>query len=301
MKIQKLDPWIEGYLSYLGDVRRLTRRSLADVRCTLKKVITATEKMLGDIPLWKLTYQDYLRWINVEREQGSTPATLAKNISHIRGLLDYAWRSGRCDRNVLDGLNLHDSIQSVAPRVLSLDEARRLLEVCGCKNKIERRDRMMILLFYGCGLRTNELRTLELSDIDRERQEVFVRCGKGDRQRRIPVSNAIWTELLAYLTERSGKRGPLFRTEMKKTKLPTQDISDVVKKAAQKAGLRGEITPKTLRHTFATHLMDQGVDLSVISSLMGHRSPKETGVYLHVLPGKPQKAVTKLITIGEEK
>ncbi len=290
----KLDPWTEGYLSYLVDVRRMASGTIRDVRCTMKRVCESMAKLCPDTALWKLTLEDYLRWINYEREAGRTSNTLAKDLSHIRGLLDYAWRSGRSDRNVLDGFSLQDSVRSVAPRVLCLDEAKRLLEVCGSKNKIQRRDRMVVLLLYGCGLRTNELRELDLADIDLERQEIFVRQGKGDRQRTIPVASAVWTELLAYLSERDGKRGALFRTEIKKKKLNASSISEIVKNAARSAGLRGEVTPKTLRHTFATHLMDKGVDLAVISSLMGHRSPQETGVYLHVLPGKAQNAVTKL-------
>ena len=72
------------------------------------------------------------------------------------------------------------------------------------------------------------------------------------------------------------------------------DICDIVRDTARRAGLPCYVTPRTLRHSFATHLMDRGVDLAVIASLMGHRSPQETGVYLHVLPGRPQAAVRKL-------
>ena len=76
-------------------------------------------------------------------------------------------------------------------------------------------------------------------------------------------------------------------------------MCEIVAGAAARAGLQAGITPRTLRHSFATHLMDRGVDLAVISSLMGHRSPQETGVYLHVLPERPQAAVRKL-AIGNQ-
>jgi len=72
------------------------------------------------------------------------------------------------------------------------------------------------------------------------------------------------------------------------------DVCAIVRAAAQRAGLPDDVTPRTLRHSFATHLMDRGVDLAIIASLMGHRSPQETGVYLHVLPGRAQSAVNKL-------
>jgi site-specific recombinase XerD len=78
------------------------------------------------------------------------------------------------------------------------------------------------------------------------------------------------------------------------------DVGGIVKTISALAAIEGRVTPRTLRHTFGTHLMDAGVDLAVIASLMGHRSPTETGVYLHVLPGKPLAAVNTLFADEEE-
>jgi integrase/recombinase XerD len=130
--------------------------------------------------------------------------------------------------------------------------------------------------------------------VDLERQELVVRQGKGDRARRLPVPEAVWTVLLAYLAERKGRRGALLRTFQKKVRLRPCDVCEVVSAAVRRAGLPGEVTAKTLRHSFATHLMDRGVDLAVIASLMGHRSAQETGVYLHRLPGRAEAAVALL-------
>ena len=115
----------------------------------------------------------------------------------------------------------------------------------------------------------------------------------GTRPRAIPIPEPVYTELLAYLIDH-GKRGALFRTVAKRSRLSLKDVCEIVRNIARRAGLPDYITPRTLRHSFATHLMDRGVDLAIIASLMGHRSPQETGVYLHVLPGRPQAAVSKL-------
>jgi integrase/recombinase XerD len=109
----------------------------------------------------------------------------------------------------------------------------------------------------------------------------------------IPIPNGVYTEVLAYLLDH-GKRGALFRTAVHSRRIRSTDVCDVVQRAAQRAGLRADVTARTLRHSFATHLMDRGVDLAIIASLMGHRSPQETGVYLHVLPGRAEQAVGKL-------
>jgi integrase/recombinase XerD len=175
-----------------------------------------------------------------------------------------------------------------------------LIEVCERKTPAQRRERLMILLLYGCGLRTGELCALDVQDADLERQELFIKDAKGGIQRRIPVPESVWTELLAYLAEHKGRRGALFKTEFKRTRIRSPDVLIVVHFVSKKAGLGSEIVPKTLRHSYATHLMEAGVDLATVASLMGHRSPQETGVYLHALPGRKEAAVRKLSQASEE-
>ena len=241
-------------------------------------------------------------WVGHARDQGVSGATIRKQISHLRGFLDYAWRSGRVDRNVLDGFTLNDAASLIAPRVLSIEETQRLIASLSSKNKGSRRTRMIVLLLYGCGLRTGELCALNVGDIDHEMQDIYVRKGKGDIQRRIPVPDGVWTELLAYLRDRSGTQGALFKSEATNCRITVRGIQLVVRDAVIRAGLAPDITPKTLRHTFATHLMDAGVDVGIISSLMGHKSPRETGVYLHALE-KGKKAAIKNLSFedtGEE-
>lgn len=289
-----MDPLIEGYFDYLLDVSRKVERTVVDVRCTLRRVCAAMESIRPGVPLWKLTLDDYLQWLEQERQADRTSRCLCKYISHVRGLLDYAWRSGRADRNVLDGFSLQDKHRRRVPRALSLDEAARLMEACQNRSPSERCDRVIVLILYGCGLRTRELCQLNVEHVDVERRELFIAHGKGDRERRVPIPEVVFTELLAYLHERGGKRGPLFRTEAKHARITPRLLGEVIRRAAERAGIEWTVTPKTLRHAYATHLMDAGVDLAVISSLMGHRSPSETGVYLHVLDGKPRDAVNRL-------
>lgn len=296
MSEQNLDPWVEGYLGYLAEVRRVARRTTIDVRCTLKRVIAAMAVIRPETPLWKARLEDYLQWLERERSQGRSAASIAKDLSHLRGLLDYAWRSGRADRNALDGFALMDGGPKKPPYALQLDEARQLVLSCPRSSRTERRDRMIVLMLYGCGLRTAELCQLNVDDADRERQEISVRHGKGDKARQVPVMDGLWTELLAYLAERGWKRGALFRTASRRARVSAHEVCEVVSAAARRAGLAGKVTPKTLRHSFATHLMDRGVKLEVISALMGHRGPAETGVYLHALAGRGEAAVAKLKT-----
>lgn len=292
--LERMDPLIEGYLSYLDKVGRKTPRTIIDVRCTLRRAIAA---LRSDAALWHLELEDYLHWLEAERQNGSTETTLAKYLSHVRGLLEYAWRSGRSQRNVLDGFSLAHTARRTPPKSLTLEEAEGLIEATAVPGPTARRDRLLVLLLYGCGLRTDELCSLDVAHVNRERRELLVWKAKGDRPRAVPIPDGVYTELLAYLLEH-GKRGPLFRTTIRKSRLRVHDVCAIVRAAARRAGLPDSVTPRTLRHSFATHLMDRGVDLAVIASLMGHRSPQESGVYLHVLPGRAEAAVDKLITGG---
>ncbi len=289
-----LDAVLEGYLAYLTDVRRQTGHTVTDVRCTLRRVSRAMAELRPGAALWELRLEDYIRWLERERRGPGSGASLPKYLSHLRGLLDYVWRSGRSDRNVLDGFTLQDDGRRRLPRALDVEEARRLVTACPQHTRDERQERAMILLLYGCGLRTGELCRLDVANVDRERREVHVLHGKGDRQRVVPIPDGVFTALLAWLLERGGRRGPLFRTAVRRRRLDCSYVCDVVARAAARAGLSAAVTPKVLRHSYATHLMDRGVDLAVIASLMGHRSPAETGVYLHVLGDRPRQAVDRL-------
>lgn len=287
-------PLLQGYLEYLSDVGRKSPRTVIDVRCTLKRVYQVMLQLKIERPLQQAALTDYLRWIEHERQQGRNASHLNKQLSHLRGFLNYAWRSGRTDRNVLDGFQLQDAVRSCEPESLTIDEAERLVRSCTVKTPLERRDRMVILLLYGCGLRTHELCALQVQDVDQPRKELKVEVAKGDRPRIVPLPDMVHTELLAYLLERGGKRGPLFRTTAKQRALKSKDICQIVSAAAQRAEIAWKVTPKTLRHSYATHLMDRGVDVAIIARLMGHRSPRETGVYLHAMKGRSQEAVARL-------
>jgi integrase/recombinase XerD len=288
-----LDPLIEGYLSYLREVGRKTPRTVIDVRCTLRRAIEGLAPLRPGVQLWHVRFEDYLHWLEEQRRHGRSESCLAKYLSHVRGLLEYAWRSGRAQRNVLEGFSLQHTQRRTVPKHLTLEEAEQLVRASTVRSPSARRNRLVILLLYGCGLRTSELCALDVADINRERHELVVRAGKGDRPRAIPLPEALYTELLAYLLER-GKRGALFRTQARSRRISAKDVCAIVHSTAQLAGLRAGVTARTLRHSFATHLMDRGVDLAVIASLMGHRSPQETGVYLHVLPQRPEAAVRAL-------
>jgi site-specific recombinase XerD len=288
-----LDPLVEGYLDYLRDIGRKAGGTVKDIRCTLRRLSEDMAVYRPGAVLWELELSDYLYWLEEQRRIGMSGNTLSKNISHLRGFLEYALRGGHSERNVMDGFSLQEGAREALPRVISEAEALKMVGMCPDQTSEQRRDRMVILLLYGCGLRTKELCGLCIEDVDLQRREVLVR-GKGDRDRMVPIPAGVFVELQSYMLEQKRCRGALLRTLLRRHRLDVKEVNRIVRLAASRAGLAHWVTAKALRHSYATHLMDRGVDISIISSLMGHRSPRETGVYLHVLGDKPRSAVGRL-------
>lgn len=283
---------LSGYFDYLGKIKKLTFNSLKDYKCSFLNLL----EFMGDKELrediYDLNIEFFIDWMNHLRNQGKSPKSVSKMISHIRGYLNYSWRSEKCTRNVLDGFYIKDAYTKVAPPVLTIEEVTQLIKTLPQQTEIHRKKRLIVLMLYGLGLRTGELCSLNCVDINHEKQHVHVKQGKGGIQRIIPIPDGVWIELLVYL--KSKKSGPLFKTDVKKTRMRISDIGFIIKEATLMAGLEVGITPKTLRHTFASHLMDRGVSIAVISSLMGHRSPSETGVYLHSYKTRKEESMSKL-------
>ncbi|NJM09473.1 MAG: tyrosine-type recombinase/integrase [Bdellovibrionaceae bacterium] len=287
-----------GHLEYQLQVKKLKPLTVNDIRCSLRKVDRFCKAKGLQKDLWQLSLQEYIQWINWLQEQKQTAKSINKMLSHVRSLIDYAWQIEKVDRNVLDGFYLKEPETTAIYDQLTIEEAQNLVKAFGKISRTERRLRAVMLMLYGCGLRTLELCRLSVNDIDLDRQEVRVH-GKGDKERVIPLSDPVFSELLVYLRDRNSKRGPLFRTEIKKTALGNKDVGDIVQMAVARAGLKKTITPRTLRHAFASHLLDQGVDIGVISMLMGHRSPSETGIYIHAQEKSLKAAVFKMTKESE--
>jgi integrase/recombinase XerD len=288
-----------GFFEYCKEIKKMKHSSIKDIKCTLKKLHVYLDQKITRQEVWELELEDFIQYINFLREKNERGSGISKQISQLRSYIDYCWKLGHGNKNPLYGFEVKDHSPQYISRVLSTEEMTKLLLATSKKTKLERKERLMLLVLYGLGLRTGELCNLKGKDISIENQDVYVK-GKFDIERRIPIPDGVWPELLAYLHENPIKKSTLFTTQFKKTKFCVGDAGNVVKKYAALAKLEGIITPKVLRHTFASHLMDNGVDISIISSLMGHKSPNETGVYLHAFDKRKLEAVTTMEPILPE-
>jgi site-specific recombinase XerD len=187
--------------------------------------------------------------------------------------------------------------RTVLPVVLNKQEILALIEsASNPKNKA------IISTFYGTGVRLNELLNILISDIDSERNVILIREGKGGKDRAVPLSTALLRSLRDYWRR--------CITKPKTFLFPGSDISKpmgrrwverIVTDTALKAGIRKNVSPHTLRHSFATHLLEDGVNVRVIQFLLGHKSLKTTATYMHIAKNYVNQAKTPLDSLYEEK
>lgn len=163
------------------------------------------------------------------------------------------------------------------PVVLSMEEVERLIFVI---NNLKHK--AMVMLLYSAGLRRSELLQIKPSDIDSERMRVHVRQGKGKKDRYTLLSQKC-LDLLRLYYKLNRPKNYLFEPQGSKGKTITPaSLQKIIKKNAQKANIKKEVSPHTLRHSFATHLLEQGVNIKLIQQFLGHNSLRTTSVYLHL-------------------
>ena len=162
------------------------------------------------------------------------------------------------------------------PNVLSKEEVRRLLEAC-----VNTKHKSMLSLIYACGLRRNELLNLCPQDLDTKRGILIIRQAKGRKDRIVPLPEKIVALLREYFKKERPQKW-LFEGQKKGTRYDERSIEEVMKKAVRLSGIKKNVTLHWLRHSYATHLLEAGVDLRYIQELLGHKSSRTTEIYTHV-------------------
>jgi integrase/recombinase XerD len=225
-------------------------------------------------------------------DPGLAPTSLRRRAASIRSFYRFAFGEGLIDRDIAASLDL-PRMPRLLPETLTVAEVERLLAAAGPDHPDDPRirDRALLELIYAAGLRISEALRLDLEDISLD--GAFVRViGKGDKERLVPIGEVAvdvlrsWigsqrAEILAATHVQPIRGGPLFLTA-KGTRLARQQAWGVVKRAAAAAGLSDRVSPHTLRHSFATHLLEGGADLRIVQELLGHASISTTQLYTHV-------------------
>ena len=222
-------------------------------------------------------------FLSAVHENGASHRTLSRKLSSLRSFLTFLQHCGTLPDNVARRI-VRPKERRPLPHLLPIDQVYTLLDTpAASTHMLQRRDQAILELFYASGIRVSELVALDMQDVDVQTGTLRV-LGKGRRERQVFFGPTARRALLAYLDARQpSKPGEMaLFLNYRGTRLSTRGVQLLVKKQSLRTGLPTSTSPHTLRHAFATHLLDNGADLRSIQELLGHRRLSTTQHYTHV-------------------
>ena len=281
------------YLDHLAVERGLAGNTLESYRRDLRRYCSVVG---GARAISTVTEAEVAGFVAVLRE--GTPehppvkaSSAARALVAVRGLHKFAHREGWAGADVAREVR-PPALPRALPKAISVAEVEALLEAAGFdQTPLALRDRALLEVLYGTGARISEAVGLDVDDLDLDAGHVRL-YGKGSKERVVPVGRYAREAVAAYLVRArpalagAGRGGPALFLNARGGRLSRQSAWTVLRSAAEKAGIRGDVSPHTLRHSFATHLLDGGADVRVVQELLGHASVTTTQVYTLVTVDK---------------
>jgi integrase/recombinase XerD len=281
--VARTEELVDRFLDAIWMERGLSQNTLGAYRAdlmTLGRGLAVNEKTID-----KANKSDLLDFIADRVESGAKPRSTARQLSSFRRFFRYIMREGMRDSDPTADIEMPRIGRSL-PKTLSEDEVDALLNAPNTDEPLGHRDRAMLELLYATGLRVSELINLKQSQINFN-QGVLRIVGKGDRERLIPLGEESQRWLQDFI---DGPRMEILLERQTDYLFPTrrgdrmtrQAFWHIIKRYAEKAGIRRKLSPHSLRHAFATHLLNRGADLRVVQLLLGHSDLSTTQIYTHV-------------------
>ncbi|UCC94289.1 MAG: site-specific tyrosine recombinase XerD [Candidatus Omnitrophota bacterium] len=278
-----MDAYCEAFLDYLKVEKGLSKNSIASYHQDLKKYITYLKKKSIE-RLDKVSRKDITDFLFFLRKDISV-LSISRILSTIKNFHRFLLREKITTSSPVDLIEA-PKLDKKIPIFLSLDEVTRILKAPNLKNPQGIRDRAMLEIMYATGLRVSEVSSLKLSSVNLD--VGFVKCkGKGSKERIVPLGKIAQHFLQKYFV---GGRPKLLGKKISihlflaqgARPLTRQSIWKMIKKMVKKAGIRKRVSPHTLRHSFATHLLERGADLRSVQEMLGHSSITTTQLYTHI-------------------
>jgi integrase/recombinase XerC len=291
MAYQKKDRLLESYLEYLEVERNASPRTIIAYRHALAKFKT----FAGDNISWsECTAYQFRGFLLDCMKENMARSYVRLTFAALRSFYKYLVEREGFRNNPLREVQL-PKMEKKLPIVLSVSQVDELLTTPG---RVERqgqaqtwaaaRDAAMMELFYSSGLRLSELAALNVADVDTFSETVRV-LGKGRKERIVPVGQVALKAIQQYRLEANVQSGPMFLSKLRK-RISTRSIWLMLKKHLSQTSIQLRISPHKLRHSFATHLLDNGADLRSVQTLLGHVNLSTTQIYTHVTMERVKKA-----------
>ena len=280
---------LQDYLNYLSVARGLAKNTLESYGRDLHQYLGYLKEK-KNLNLTGTTQATVIGYLLQMQARGKATATLSRSLAAIKSYYHYMAREKQIERDPTVNLDAPKQEKRL-PRVLSVAEVARLLEQPDIKNPVGIRDRAMLEVLYAAGLRVSELVSLKIEDINLETG--YLKCyGKGPPRKRIVPLGSVAIKFLRLYQEHARKflsarlqENTLFLNHHGKG-LTRQGFWKIIKKYADNLDILTAITPHTLRHSFATHLLENGADLRSVQEMLGHADIATTQIYTHLTQGK---------------
>lgn len=271
--------FVREYLTYIQVEKGLARHTLDSYRRDLKRLETWAGKAGKSVA--DLTRPDLRKWIAQLSREGLAPTSVARAVSAARGFFRFLMLDGHIKHHPAEDLDTPQKF-SYLPKFLTEDEIDLLFGVIDVGTEEGIRDRAMLELMYAAGLRVSELVSLKQAEVDVHTG--VVNChGKGSKERRVPIGKSAIYWLQEYSLLKAGyDRSPYPNLFLHRGKPLTRQVAwTIIKTHAAKVGLEN-VSPHTLRHSFATHLLQHGADSRSVQALLGHSDISTTQIYTHI-------------------
>ncbi|WP_022883093.1 site-specific tyrosine recombinase XerD [Gryllotalpicola ginsengisoli] len=275
---------VDAFLRHVALERGLSKNTVASYRRDLATYLDwlAQQGVTTLDAVTPATLADYARHLGTRSERPLTAASVARMLSTVRGLHRFLADEGKTTTDASRELR-PPKRPSRLPKAISRADVAALIETASGDDIVALRDRALLELLYATGARVSEAVDLDVDDIvDRE---IVRLTGKGDKQRVVPLGSYAREALDAYLVRARpllsarGPATPALFLGVRGQRVSRQNAWLIIKRAADRAGLKAEISPHTLRHSFATHLLEGGADVRVVQELLGHASVATTQLY----------------------
>ncbi len=276
---------LKDFMHFLIVEKALAKNTIVSYERDLKaylKYIKTVENVQSINDIGRIQIVHFLGHL---KEQGKSSRTIARNIASIRAFHQFLLREKVADQDPSVHIET-PQLERTLPKVLNLQEVERLLEVPKHTTHYGLRDKAMLELLYATGIRVSELIGLNLDDAHLTMG--FVRCiGKGNKERIIPLGRTAASAIQEYLDKgrpqfiKNQREESLFVNHHGR-RLTRQGFWKILKGLSKEAGIEKELTPHTLRHSFATHLLENGADLRAVQEMLGHSDISTTQIYTHV-------------------
>lgn len=271
---------VDRFEQYLREVKQASENTVQSYRRDLMQMITyLEEKEIREAA--KVTKTSLHGYILHMEEQGKAATTISRMMAAIKAFFNYECMQARIRRNPAESLHA-PKVEKKAPVVLSVDQVSALLAQPSGQTPKEIRDKAMLALLYATGIRVSELIGIQMEDINMNIG--FLVCRDGERERTIPFGRSAKAALEEYLEHARnellrGKGSDYFFVNCTGGAMSRQGFWKIIKYYGEKAGIEEDITPHTLRHSFAAHLIARGADMRAVQTILGHSDMATTQMY----------------------